>query len=197
MVKLNTEDDFNNLFISENLKRLRLAHKLSTTHVADVIQKSRQGYLNYENGTREIGIHDLIKLSEFYGVTIDHIIGNPFSNKNNKQISFRTYQKIDKELKSISPITITTEHDDVILVSDEHQVDFFWRTQLYHKNIVMLFEYYSRPYVSKIYYNNDGSGSFFMNEELYNFTKANAENIVIIGVYAGTISKAFQIPGFF
>jgi transcriptional regulator with XRE-family HTH domain len=114
MVRLNTEDDFNNLFICENLKRLRLAHNLTTTHVANVIKKSRQGYLNYENGSREIGIHDLIKLSQFYGVSIDHITGNPFSNRNKNTLAFRTYEIVDNEFKQVLPFSINPQNEDVI-----------------------------------------------------------------------------------
>ena len=198
MVKLNTEDDFNNLFICENLKRLRLAHNLTTTHVANVIKKSRQGYLNYENGSREIGIHDLIKLSQFYGVSIDHITGNPFSNRNKNTLAFRTYEIVDNEFKQVLPFSINAENDDVILVRyNEHKIDFFWRTQTYHKNRVMLFSYYNRTYVSKVFYNTDGSGSFFIHDELFNFTKTQSENLIITGIYAGSISQDFQIPNFF
>jgi transcriptional regulator with XRE-family HTH domain len=198
MVRLNTEDDFNNLFICENLKRLRLAHNLTTTHVANVIKKSRQGYLNYENGSREIGIHDLIKLSQFYGVSIDHITGNPFSNRNKNTLAFRTYEIVDNEFKQVLPFSINAENDDVILVRyNEHKIDFFWRTQTYHKNRVMLFSYYNRTYVSKIFYNTDGSGSFFIHDELFNFTKTQSENLIITGIYAGSISQDFQIPNFF
>jgi transcriptional regulator with XRE-family HTH domain len=60
--KLHNEFDFNNLFISENLRRLRLLNNLTTTQVCKVINKTRQGYVNYENGSREISIHDLIGL---------------------------------------------------------------------------------------------------------------------------------------
>jgi transcriptional regulator with XRE-family HTH domain len=197
MVKLNTEDDFNNLFICENLKRLRISHNLSTTQVASVIKKSRQGYLNYENGSREIGIHDLIKLSQFYGVSIDHITGNPFSNRINNTLAFRTYAMIDNELKQVLPYNINAENDDVILVRyNEQKIDFFWRTQTYHKNQVMLFSYYNRHYVSKIFYNIDGGGCFFILDEMFNFTKAQSENLIIHGIHAGTISKNFQIPNF-
>ena len=86
--QLLSDDDFNNLFISENLKRLRLANNLSTVQVAQIIGKSRQGYVNYESGAREISIHDLITLSGFYNVRVDDIIGNPYSNRNEKAIEY-------------------------------------------------------------------------------------------------------------
>ncbi len=79
MQMLNTPDAFNKLFISENLKKLRVSDTLSTTAVGKIIDKTRQGYLNYENGSREIGIYDLITLSGYYNVSIDVIVGNPFT----------------------------------------------------------------------------------------------------------------------
>ncbi|MFA5130296.1 MAG: helix-turn-helix transcriptional regulator [Patescibacteria group bacterium] len=194
---MTTEDDFNSLFICENLRRLRQAHHLTTTHVANILKKSRQGYLNYENGDREIGIHDLIKLSGFYGVTIDEMVGNPFSQHNNKPMSFRTYEMVDGELTHVMPLPINTANDDVICVKyDDRQVDFFWRTQVHHKNKVMLFEYYNRPYVSKLFYNTDGGGCFFLHDEPFYFTKAHADNIVIIGVFSAKLTKDFTIPNF-
>jgi transcriptional regulator with XRE-family HTH domain len=196
--QLHSDEDFNNLFIAENLKRLRKASGLTTTAVADIIQKSRQGYINYETGTREIGIHDLIKLSGFYGVSIDHITGNPLSLRSEQVLSFRSYHFTDGELKQSIPQLIHTANDDVICIHyDEHRVDFFWRTQIFHKNKVMLFEYYNQPYVSKIYYNVDGGGCFFVYDQPLFFTKAHAENLVIIGVYSSSLHKEFTIPNFF
>jgi len=198
MLKLTNEDDFNNLFISENLKRLRLAHNLSTTQVATVIKKSRQGYLNYELGSREIGIHDLVTLSGFYGASIDEMVGNPFTMRNEKRLAFRTYEYLEGELKQVMPISITTANDDVICVKhDENHIDFFWRTSTHQKNRIMLFEYYNKAYVSKVYYNKDNSGFFFIEGEPFNFTKAHAENIVYKGVYASSITKEFHIQNFF
>ena len=63
MAPLATNDDFNNLFIRENLKRLRLSHGLSMIAVGKIINKTRQAYANYEAGQREINIHDLNTLS--------------------------------------------------------------------------------------------------------------------------------------
>lgn len=195
---LSTDEDFNNLFICENLKRLRQAHQLTTTDVANILKKTRQGYLNYENGAREIGIHDLIKLSGYYGVSIDEIVGNPNTHRAEKQLSFRTFEMVDGELKQVMPIPISPVNDDVICVKyDDRQVDFFWRTQVHHKNKLMLFEYYNRPYVSKLFYNTDGSGCFFLHDEPFTFTKAHAENIVIIGVFSSKLTKDFTIPNFF
>jgi transcriptional regulator with XRE-family HTH domain len=198
MLKLATEDDFKLLFISENLKRLRLTHNLTTTKIATIIKKSRQGYLNYENGTREIGIQSLITLSGFYSVSIDEIVGNPFSLRNEKKLSFRTYELINDEYKLVMPLTISTINDDIICVKyNDLKIDFFWRTSTHQKGRVMLFEYYNRAYVSKVFFNSNGGGMFFLHDEPFNFTKAHAESIVFKGVFASSLAKEFNIVNYF
>jgi transcriptional regulator with XRE-family HTH domain len=196
--QLLSDDDFNNLFISENLKRLRLANNLSTVQVAKIIGKSRQGYVNYETGAREISIHDLITLSGFYNVRVDDIIGNPYSNRTDKILSFRTFQMQDGHIVPTLQLSISTINDDMIaLKKSDHEITFFWRTQKNQKNRIMLFEYYDRIYVSKVFFNKDKGGFFFINDEPYYFTKAHAENLIFKGVYASTLTKDLVIENFF
>lgn len=193
-----TNDQFYLIFISENLKRLRAAHNLTTTQVASAIHKSRQGYVNYESGNRDIGIRELLKLAEFYGVTLDELTGNPFSLRNEKPLAFRSYERVDGQLQLTEPKTISTINDDVALVKQgETQIEFFWKTQAYHKGNVMLFDYYDRIYTSKVHYQKDGGGYFYINDEPFFFTKANAENILYLGVFHSVLKKDFTIPNFF
>jgi len=195
--QLTTHDDFNNLFIRENLKRLRTSHGLSMYAIAKVINKTRQAYANYEAGQREINIHDLITLSGFYGVSVDTILGNPYSNRNDKILSFRTYKVSDGELKATPQQTISTINDDVVVViRDELHIDFFWRTQLHHENRVMLFDYNNKTYTSKVFYNKDKGGFFYIDDKPFFFNKAHGENIIYIGIYNSTLTKEFTIPNF-
>jgi transcriptional regulator with XRE-family HTH domain len=196
--KLHNEFDFNNLFISENLRRLRLLNNLTTTQVCKVINKTRQGYVNHENGSREISIHDLITLSGFYNVNVDELIGNPYSNRNEKRLAFRTYQHSNHEIEPTNQMIVSTINDDVIAVSkNDLEVDFYWRTQTNQHNHVMLFEYYDKTYTSKVFFNKDKGGFFFINDEPKFFTKANAENLLFKGIYMATLKKEFSIENFF
>lgn len=198
MQSLNTTDAFNKLFISENLKRLRLSYNLSTTEVGKIIGKTRQGYLNYENGSREIGIFDLITLSGYYNVSIDVIVGNPFTLRNEKLLAFRTFEYVESELKEVMPITISTVHDDVICVKyDDLKLDFFWKTNTNQKGHDMIFEYYNKPYISKVFFNTTGGGHFYINSEPFYFNKAQAESIVFKGVFMSELIKITDIPHFF
>ncbi len=198
MQNLNTNDDFNKLFISENLKKLRLSYNLSTTEVGKIIGKTRQGYLNYENGSREIGIFDLVTLSGYYNVSIDVIVGNPFTLRNEKLLAYRTFEYLDNELKEVMPLTISTVHDDVICVKyHELKLSFFWKTNTNQKGHDMLFEYYNKAYISKVFYNPSGGGHFYINKEPLYFNKAQSESIVFKGVFISELNKITDIPYFF
>lgn len=197
-VKLQTDEDFNNLFMRENMKRLRVAHGLSTTQVAKVLEKTRQSYAYYESGEREINIHDIIKLAHFYNVSVDALVGNPFTNKSETTLTFWSYEVINGAIKSRNPITISTITDDVIALKvDELTIEFYWKTNTYQQGHVMLFEYYNKFYTAKVYYNKDKSGFFEFNNEVIKFTKANGENLLYKGVHMGKLNKEFVIPHFF
>lgn len=58
-----------------NLKRLRKEIGASQAVVADAIGITRSAYSHYENGLREPDNATLQKLSEFFGVSIDYILG--------------------------------------------------------------------------------------------------------------------------
>ena len=198
MDNLNCNDCFNKLFVSQNLKKLRLSHKLSTTYVAKIIKKTRQGYLNYENGSREIGIYDLITLSGFYNVSVDVMVSNPFTLKNENLLAFRSFEFLDQELKEVMPITISSVNDDVICVKrDDHNFDFIWKTNTNQKGFVMLFEYYNKPFLSKVHYNHYGGGHFYIKGEPFYFNKAQAENICFKGVLMANLTKDIIVNNFF
>jgi len=197
MVEKN-ESNITMLFVRENMKRLRESHKLSNTEVAKVIRKSRQGYINYERGSRDISIHDLVTLSNYYGITLDEIVGNPFKLHKLAKLEYRTYEMKDGQLELSTPTTISAINDDIVIVKrDDLHLDFFWKTQLYHKNRMMLFDFHDRPYVSKIYYNTDNSGFFLIKDEHVVFNKASAESIIIKGVFLSTLTKDFHVEHFF
>ncbi len=52
--------------------------------LAELLSCSQQVYSNYELGQRDIPTDVLIRLSDFYGVSVDYILGltnNPLRNK--------------------------------------------------------------------------------------------------------------------
>lgn len=71
------------------IKDLRQEMKLSMKETAAKLGIPYTTYVNYEKGYREPNSETLIKLSEFFGVTIDYLIGNvtePYFYLDNKRI---------------------------------------------------------------------------------------------------------------
>lgn len=64
------------------LKELRMNRSLLQKDVAAFLGITQQAYANYERGARYPDPSTLIKLSEFFGVSVDYLIGN--DGKKNK-----------------------------------------------------------------------------------------------------------------
>lgn len=58
----------------EYLKNLRVSKGVSQQIVADYLGITRQAYSNYENGNRTPDYEILLKLGEFFDVTVDEIL---------------------------------------------------------------------------------------------------------------------------
>lgn len=58
-----------------SIRDLRENHALTQKHVANMLNCSQQVYSNYELGQRDIPTDILIKLSRFYKVSTDYILG--------------------------------------------------------------------------------------------------------------------------
>lgn len=71
-------------FFSEKLKASRLANKTTQKALADYLEVSDRAYQHYEAGTREPSIEKLIALADYFGVSIDYLVGrtdNPEINR--------------------------------------------------------------------------------------------------------------------
>lgn len=186
------------MLIANNLKTLRKAANLSVADVAEVIGKTRQAYNNYENGKREIGVLDLMSLSELYKLPIDLIVGSKRTSGENGVIAFDHYEVIDNEIVKTTPKYMFSSNDDVILVTnDENTIRYYLKTQNFNEKIETLFSYNNNIYSSILYKSPNGTVSFTTDKVLKVVPKENISNIIILGIYAGTINKDFNIPDFF
>ena len=57
------------------IRDLREDRDLKQRHLAEYLNCSQQVYSNYELGQRDIPTYVLIKLSSFYKVSVDYILG--------------------------------------------------------------------------------------------------------------------------
>ena len=66
------------------IRDLREDHDLKQINVAQILNMSQTGYSKYETGENDIPTHVLIKLANFYHVSIDYLLeqtNNPIRNK--------------------------------------------------------------------------------------------------------------------
>ena len=59
----------------QRIEDLRVDHDLTQQDVADVLGCNREVYRRYEKGIRTIPIDFLIRLADYYNVSIDYIVG--------------------------------------------------------------------------------------------------------------------------
>lgn len=60
----------------EILKQLRMQHNLKQNDVAKALSISQQVYSNYEKDQRQPPIQTLCALADFFGVSVDFLIGH-------------------------------------------------------------------------------------------------------------------------
>ena len=58
----------------KKLKDLRIDNDLYQKEIANILKITRQQYALYESGKRDIPVDLLIKLADFYGVSVDYIL---------------------------------------------------------------------------------------------------------------------------
>lgn len=68
----------------QRIRDLREDRDLKQRHLAEYLHCSQQVYSNYELGQRDIPTEVLIKLSMFYNVSVDYLLGLTNNPKRNK-----------------------------------------------------------------------------------------------------------------
>ena len=62
------------MYYLKRLKELRESMNLRQYNLADVLDITKQQYSLYETGTRELPVHHLKVLAQFYNISADYIL---------------------------------------------------------------------------------------------------------------------------
>lgn len=84
------------ILFGKRLKSLRKPTNLTLKEVADEINVSRSSYAGYEAKDRKPPIDKLIRLSKFYNVSIDYILGLT-DVKDIQKIEYNAYEYFQKD----------------------------------------------------------------------------------------------------
>jgi|GEM_PF-3619373 len=106
----------NNLQICDNLKRLRKKAKLSREEIGEVCEVNPATYYRWERGEAKIPLEATIKLSEYYSVSIDEMIGIEKNQEKVINISsfLSTADKHSGLINLISQLPHSEEAEDLI-----------------------------------------------------------------------------------
>lgn len=63
------------IILGKRLKELRIEQKLSQREVADALGLNSVTYLHYEKAQREPPLSVLADMAEFFGVSVDYLLG--------------------------------------------------------------------------------------------------------------------------
>jgi len=64
--------------IGERLRKLRKANHLTQEQVAAYLKVAKSTVSQYENNVNEPDIDTIVRLADWYGVTLDHLLGREF-----------------------------------------------------------------------------------------------------------------------
>lgn len=59
----------------ERIRNLREDHDLKQTVLAEYLSITQRTYSRYETGERSVPVEVLAKLADYYGVSVDYLIG--------------------------------------------------------------------------------------------------------------------------
>ena len=59
----------------ENIRSLRIDHGLTQKQIAEIVNVKQNTYSQYEIGVLNYPIDVLIKLADYYGVSVDYLLG--------------------------------------------------------------------------------------------------------------------------
>lgn len=79
-----------------NLHGLRKDRSLSMKELADIMHVSAQTIMNWENDIFEPSIDHLIKLADFFNVSIDYLVGR-YLNQSDEIISSDKIKNLNKD----------------------------------------------------------------------------------------------------
>lgn len=92
----------------KNLRKLRMSKGMSQQQLADVIGTSQQSINQYENHNVEPDIATLIRIADYFQITLDHLVGHEGSvSENAEDMEFNrdemnlvlNYRQLSKEEK--------------------------------------------------------------------------------------------------
>lgn len=106
---------------AERLKELREKYDLSQSELGKTLNVTPQSISNYETGKRMPEISELIKLADYFGVSIDYLVGRTaIITEENEKIYYSVIESI------VVPKSFKDKQIDVIIRDLANGKDYTW-----------------------------------------------------------------------
>lgn len=145
--------------INQRLKQLRAENNLTQTNLADILGIAKTTLAAYEQGKSEPSIDTIIKLADFFNVSIDYLLGHTNIKSPNVEISYiANYLGLSEKsianlanLNSKSPIQLTFIQTNNYERKPIGALDFILSQDNIEDFVISLFDYFT-SYVNKNVY---------------------------------------------
>lgn len=187
--------------ICTNLLYLRKKHNLTLEQLAEVLSVTRQGYSNYEIGSRDISVEYLKKLADFYGVTLDAIASTTLIEGTQPIIRFNSLflnEKTDNLEFYNESLLIENINSNLIVVKlSPFIIKVFMTTFVNVENHEMLFIYNNIYYIGTIFYKENGNIIIVVNGKPTIINKTQSRKLTIVGTLLANVDKEILTENFF
>ena len=68
----------------QRIQDLRTDADLSQKHLSEILHISQRSYSHYETGSRNIPVEMLIRLANYYDISVDYLVGRTDKKEMNK-----------------------------------------------------------------------------------------------------------------
>jgi len=70
--------------LNERIRKLRISNNLTQKQFAEILEIKSETVIKIENGTRRPGLDKLITLADYFGVSLDYLVGRTDNQEVNK-----------------------------------------------------------------------------------------------------------------
>jgi transcriptional regulator with XRE-family HTH domain len=138
--------------IGENLKLLRKRKGVSQEEIAQDLGLTRSSYSGYENGVAEPNIETLIKISEYYDISLDKFIKRDLG-----KISEKDWDKIDRGIDAdlegkhlrIIATTVDQDNNENIELDSRKSARRIYQLVMQIPNSLVYCQHFNLPFLKK------------------------------------------------
>jgi len=138
-------------FIGENLKILRKNKKISQEELSKKLDLTRSTYSGYENSAAEPSLDTLIKIADFYGLSLDNLLRKNLSELSEREVErILKMESLDLNGEGLRILTIKVDEEENEMVElVEEKAKAGYATGFSDPEYLKILPTFNLPFLSK------------------------------------------------